>query len=212
MIRAPGTLTAQCYPPDDARRPKYSRCGTRRIPDIGINAEIDRSKVGGGTKTLFPNCRLRTPIQDQELKDKDPGLTCLGGERERNHQRRGQESPQLEVCPEPSNRRKPDILQPHTPERAISENPRRGSLGSSTKIRRIANRSNGLVSDKIHRPEEGTYKGLTESLVAILATQVVAPTESLKTGWKARMIARRLAQLRAAQVASFEAGGFIWIN
>ena len=160
--------------------------GRKEIPDIGINAENDRNEVGG-TKTLFPNCRPRTPIQDQELKDKGPGLTRLGGKCERNHRRRGQEYPQSEVCAEPSNRRRPDILQPHTSERAISENPKRGSLGSSTKIRRIANRSNELASDKIHRPEEGTYEGLIKILGT---TQVVAPIERLKTGWKARVIAK----------------------
>ena len=78
--------SAQGYPPNNTRRHKYSRCGTKEIPDIGINAEKDRSKVGGGTKTLFPNCRPRTLIQDQELKDKGPGLTCLGGKRERGYQ------------------------------------------------------------------------------------------------------------------------------
>ena len=121
----------------------------------------------------------------------------------------GQKYPQLGACPEPNNQWRPDILQPHISERAIGENPRLGNLSNRTKIRKITNRSNELVSNKVHRPQEGTYEGLINIL---RAAQVVAPIERLETGWKAQTIAKGLAQLRAAQVASFEAGGFIWIN
>ena len=192
-----------CYPSDNTRRHQYSRFGTKEIPDIGTSAEKDRSKTRRGTNALFSNCPPRTPIRDQELKDKGPNLTGLGGESERNHWRRGQEYPQLEACPGPNNQGRSDTLRPHTTERAISKNPRMGGLSNRTGIRKITNRSNKLVSNKVPRPGEGTY----QSLIKILG---MAPR--LKTSGKAQMIAKRLARLRAAQVASFEAGGFIWIN
>ena len=202
-IRKTRGTSTQYYPPDNTRRHRYSRLGTKEIPDIGTSAENDRSKARGGTNALFSNCQPRSPIRDQELKDKGPSLTCLGGESQRNRWRRGPEHPHLEACPGPYNQRRPDILQPHTTERAVSKNPQMGSLSNRTEIRKITNRSNEPVSNKVPRPGEGTY----QSLIKILG---MAPR--LKTSWKAQMIAKKVARLRAAQVASFEAGGFIWIN
>ena len=202
-IRKPRSTSTQCEPPDNTRRHRYSRLGTKEIPDIGTRAEKDRSKVGGGANTLFPDCQPRTPIRNQELKEKDPSLYCLGGESRRNHWRRGQEHPRLEVCPGPNDQWRPDILRPHITERAIGENPRIGSLGNRTYIQEITNRSNELVSNKVPRPGKGTYQSLIE---------ILGMSPRLKTSLKAQAIAKRLARLRAAQVASFEAGGFIWIN
>ena len=200
-IRKNGSTSTLRYTPDNTRRPRYSRLGTEEIPDIGTNAEKDRSKGGGGTNALSSNCQPCTPIRDRELKDNCPSLTCLGGESERNRWRHGREQPRLETCPGPNNQRRHDILRPHTTERAANKNPQMGS--NRTEIRKITNGSNELVKNKVPRPGEGTY----QSLIKILG---IAP--SLRISWKAQMIARRLTRLRAAQLASFEAGGFIWIN
>ena len=197
------STSAQFEPLDNTRRHRYSRSGTKGIPDIGPSAEKDRSKVRRGVNNLFRNCQPRTPILNQGLKDKDPNLTCLGGENEGNYWRHGQESPQLETRPGPNNQRRPDILRLHITERANSKNPRMGSLGNRTYTQEITNRSNKLVSNKIPRPGKGTYQSLIETL---------GMSPRLKTSLKAQVIAKKLARLRAAQVASFEAGGFIWIN
>ena len=197
------STSTQFEPLDNTQRHRYSRSGTKETPDIGPSAEKDRSKVRRGAYNLFRNCQPRTPIRNQGLKDKDPKLTCLGGENKGNYWRRGQESPQLGTRPGPNNQREPDVLRPHITERATSKNPRMGSLGNCTYTQEITNRSNKLVSNKVSRPGKGTYQSLVE---------ILGMSPRLKTSLKAQAISKKLARLRAAQVASFEAGGFIWIN
>ena len=80
---------------------------------------------------------------DQDLEDTGPYQICLGDECKRNYLRVGREHPQLgkpskeEVCPEPNNQQRPDILRPYVLEDAANGSFRMRGFGDSTDIRKI---------------------------------------------------------------------------